>query len=306
MKKFIPRFILFILPLLLLFVLMEAFLRMIPNDYLLKKKYLDVHAEKIQTLVFGSSHAFRGINPEYFSGKTFNAGYVSQSLKYDYKIFEKYKHQMTALKTVVVPISYFSFVYELEHSIEAWRTKNYVIYYGFQNTASFKYYSELLSNSFKINVTRLVSYYIRGESSISSDSNGYGRLDITKNTDLERTGKEAAERHTVKDQAFVKDNCFYVQSIIEDCRKQGVQVILVTLPAWETYRVLLDSQQLIAMENNANNLSETYRNCIYINLLDDTDFVKNDFHSADHLNDAGAKKLSLKLNDIINQYNEQR
>lgn len=306
MKNFIIRFILFVLPLLLLFVMMEALLRMTPNDYLLKKNYLDAYPEQIQTLVFGSSHAFRGINPQYFSDKTFNAGYPSQSLKYDYKIFERYKQQLTALKTVVIPISYFSFVYELEHSIEAWRTKNYVIYYGFQNTASFKYYSELLSNSFKINMTRLVSYYIRGESSISSDSKGYGRLDIKKNTDLERTGKEAAERHTMEDKTFVKDNCFYVQSIIEDCQQRGVQVILLTLPAWKTYRALLDPQQLKAMENNAEKMSATYKNCIYLNLLDDPDFIKEDFHSADHLNDVGAKKLSLKLNEIINQHNEQR
>ena len=305
MKKFIPRSALFALPLLVLFVIMEVMLRKIPNDYLLKKNYLDTHAEKIQALVFGSSHAFRGINPEYFSDKTFNAGYVSQSLKYDYKIFETYKHQTTALKTVVIPISYFSFVYELENSKEAWRTKNYVIYYGFPNTASLKYYSELLSNSLKNNVKRLVSYYIRGVSNISSDSCGYGRLDVSDDTDLVKSAAEAAQRHT-KDQTFVKDNCFYVQTIIEDCQKNGIQVVLITLPAWKTYRALLDPQQLKSMEDNAEKMSETYGNCIYVNLLDDPDFIKDDFHSADHLNDTGAKKLSLKLNEIINRHNEQR
>jgi len=60
------------------------------------------------------------------------------------------------------------------------------------------------------------------------------------------------------------------------------------------------------MEDNAEKMSETYKNCIYVNLLDDPDFIKDDFHSADHLNEAGAKKLSLKLNEIINKHNEQR
>jgi len=89
MSKFIIRTLLFSLPVLALFIVMEILLRQIPNDYLLKKKYLDNHSKEIETLILGSSHSFYGINPLYFSNNTFNASHISQSLDYDFAILKK-------------------------------------------------------------------------------------------------------------------------------------------------------------------------------------------------------------------------
>ena len=107
MKKFILKTIFFLLPILVLAVIMEISLRAIPNDYKQKRNYMDSHSDEIEVLVLGSSHSLYGINPKYFSQKTYNMAYVSQSLDLDYKILEKYYNRFKNLKTIIVDISYF-------------------------------------------------------------------------------------------------------------------------------------------------------------------------------------------------------
>ena len=46
-------------------------------------------------------------------------------------------------------------------------------------------------------------------------------------------------------------------------------------------------------------LTKNYNNTTYVDFLLDTSFVKADFYDADHLNDKGAKKLTIKLESLI-------
>ena len=129
MKRFIVRALCFILPVLAGLTLGEYFLRQVPNDYSFKKEWLDHNSSQVEVLVLGSSHTYYGVNPVYFSKKSFNAAYVSQSIPYDYFIFTKYVNQMKNLSYVILPISYFSLWGSLENDGEAYRLKNYSIYY---------------------------------------------------------------------------------------------------------------------------------------------------------------------------------
>jgi len=87
MKKFITKTIFLLIPIIICAICMELLLRQLPNDYKYKKEYLDAHANKIETLILGSSHSFFDLDPTYFSNITFNAGEVSQTLNYDFEIF---------------------------------------------------------------------------------------------------------------------------------------------------------------------------------------------------------------------------
>jgi hypothetical protein len=108
MKKFIIYTLWFILPFVIIAIPMEYMLRQIPNDYKYKKNYLDKHSNEIQTLILGTSHAFYGIDPIYFSTNTFNASNVSQSLRFDFEILKKYQNEFANLETIVLAISYHS------------------------------------------------------------------------------------------------------------------------------------------------------------------------------------------------------
>jgi len=291
---------------------MEPLLRRIPNNYKYKKEYLDNNAGKIETLILGSSHSFFGINPEYFSTNTFNACYVSQTLNYDYKIFTKYKNRFKCLKTVILPISYSTLFAKLELNSDSWRIKNYLIYYGITTPSSLTDFMEITSCKPQSNVKRLYSYYLRNKSDISCSKYGWGTTDRSQNAqDLIKTGKIAAQRHTKdninskQNQITYKENIAMLHSIITWCNDKNIKVLLVTLPAFETYRKNINPEQLTVSVNIATNLALQYHNCSYLNLFADTNFVAKDYYDADHLNEIGAKKLSTIINNKTKNQDEK-
>ncbi len=89
MKKYLIRTLFIGFPIALFLLIGELALRNIPNDYSLKRDYLDKNAQNLKTLVLGSSHFYRGVNPDFLEQPAFNAAMVSQTLDYDLKILEK-------------------------------------------------------------------------------------------------------------------------------------------------------------------------------------------------------------------------
>src|SRR5690554_2313910 len=280
MKRFVIKTIYISLPILVVAILMEILLRNTPNDYLFKKQYLDKHSSEIDTLILGSSHSFYGFNPEYFSSNTFNASHISQSLNYDFEILKKYQDQFKNLKTIILPISYFTLFGKLEAGSESWRVKNYIIYYDLNTSKSLINYSEVLSNRINVNIKRIASYYVLSNSTIYCTDLGWGTRYNSKNArDLAETGKTAAKRHTRDDinsdkyQEIFNDNILILNSIIEWCNKKNVNVLLLTPPAFETYRQNLNQEQLKITINTTSEICSRHENCIYENLLSDTNFV---------------------------------
>ncbi|NQU51903.1 MAG: hypothetical protein HQ522_05140 [Bacteroidetes bacterium] len=308
MKKFIIKTIFISLPILLSGLFMEVLLRNIPNDYEFKKEYLDKNASEIETLILGSSHSFYGFNPVYFTTKTFNASHISQSLNYDFEIIKKYQFGFKQLKTIVLPISYFTLFGKLEAGSESWRVKNYILYYGLKISNSYTDYSEVLSNKINVNLKRLGSYYIKGNSAISCTSLGWGTNYKSENArDLIETGKTAALRHSkdindIKYKIILRDNELTLSSIVAWCKNRNISLVLLTPPAFKTYRQNLNEAQLNETIEIAKRIDLDNSNCIYLNLLNDTNFVSKDFYDADHLSEIGAEKLSKLINEKINNW----
>jgi hypothetical protein len=302
MKKFIIKISCFILPIIITGISLEFILREIPNDYSYKKHYLDTHSNEIQVLILGSSHAFYDINPIYFSKNTFNGSHVSQSLNLDFEILKKYAGNFKHLKTIILPVSYFTFWGNLGTDKESWRLKNYVIYYDMNIPHSFRDNSEFLSNKLYVNMIKLYSY-LKKRDILSCSQLGWGlNYKSEKAKDLTQTGKTAALRHTIdifsnKAMELFDENINILESIVELCEKQNIQVLLLTTPAYVTYREQLNDNQLTKMITAADQIAAKHPNCEYVNLLADTNFIAEDFYDADHLNEIGAKKLS----ELINQ-----
>jgi hypothetical protein len=306
MKKFIYKSTLFIIPFLFSVLFMEILLRNIPNDYGFKKEYLDKNASEIETMILGSSHSFYGFNPVYFTTKTFNASHISQSLNYDFEIIKKYQSDLKQLKTIILPISYFTLFWKLEAGPESWRVKNYILYYGLETSNSYANYSEVLSNKINMNLKRLGSYYITGNSAISCTSLGWGSNYKSKNArDLIETGKNASLRHSkhindIKYKNILRDNKQTLNYIIAWCKNRNIRIVLLTPPAFKSYHQNLNKTQLNLTIEIAEKIDSNNNNCIYLNLLNDTSFVAKDFYDADHLSEIGAEKLSKLINEKIN------
>lgn len=306
MRRFICKVLFFFVPIVVIAIIMEVLLRNIPNDYSSKKKYLDQYSSEIETLILGNSHAHSGLNPEFFTNNTFNAGYVSQSLDIDYAIFQKYLPQLDNLKTVIIPISYSSLWAVLAETSEAWRIKNYNIYYHLKTSRALKHQTELFSSHFILNVSRLYSYYVEKKPSIYSTPLGYGINYKSENPqDLTATGESAAKRHAVKDlqsermKAFFQNNMNILEAILSDCRQRNIKVLLITIPAYRSYTENLPAEPLEKTITTMQHLTNIHDHCCYMNLIEDDRFENMHFFDADHLNEIGARKLSLIVDEII-------
>lgn len=303
-KKLTIQILYFIIPVIAIAGVAEYFLRTIPNDYSLKCEYLDANSNETEVLILGSSHAFFGINPEYFSRKCFNASYMCQSLKYDYEILKKYENNFENMKTVILSVSYFNLFHNLEKSQESSRVKDYVIYYGMNTSYSLYNNFEIFNNAVGSNFKRLVLYYCYGEKSKYNLSSrlGWGEVFPPEHSkDLEVTGKIAVKLHSKKDLSCINENILILRSIVELCKRKKIEIILITTPAYVTYRENLHEEQYKLTVETAEKIAEEYDNCKYYNWIDDTNFNALDYNDANHLNGQGAKKLSLMLNDLINK-----
>lgn len=282
--------------------LLEVLLRSIPNDYGFKKTYLDENSNEIETLILGNSHTYYGLNPAFFTTKTFNASHISQSLDYDFEIIKKYQNELNRLKTIVLPISYFSLFEKLEESEESWRVKNYNIYYDIKTSNVLRFRLEILSNTLATNLKRLYSYYIAGNSERTCSGLGWGTNFSSENAlDLSASGKSAALRHTIKKyQPILKEQILVLNNLVEWCADREVKLILFTPPAHLTYRQNLDAKQLNTLERKIEKIVLKNSHCHYTNLLSDENFFSKDFYDADHLSEIGAEKLSNIANRLIN------
>ncbi len=302
MGRFASKVILFALPILFFAAFVEYIVRQIPNNYSYKNEYLSKNAEDVEILVLGNSHSLYGINPDHFTLNSFNASHVAQSLHYDYFIFEKFKNNLSNMRVLVLPISYFTLFYQLEDGLENWRIERYCIYYDYKHP-SLKYRTEIL-NAKTINIVSSVVKYLRSNGkthNITVSESGFGlEFSAQKQDNLVATGISAAERHTKKNFHKLDDNLELIDRLIAESSKMGVKVFLFTPPAWSSYTENLSTQQLSVMQTSISDLVKKYSNVEYHSFLHDNRFVKGDFKDADHLNEIGAKKLTKIIDHMIN------
>jgi hypothetical protein len=299
MKQFWLHILKIMLPIIVFFLVLEIAIRKIPNDYQLKKNYLDKNASKINTLILGSSHTFYGVNPKYFSKHTFNTAYVSQTLDLDEVLLGKYLRKMTNLKAVIIPISYSSLFETLETDVEKWRLKNYILYYGFENKYHFTNNFETLNHDILLNLKKAVKHYVLNKSFITSSNLGWG-TNFNSKERKKFEGQFTAKKHTANNFKLYDGNLKNLQEIIKMCQKKNIKILFITTPTHDSYYNNLNQIQLSKTIKTINELIQKNQNCIYLNLLKSRMFINTDFYDADHLNEIGAKKLSLFIDKKIN------
>ena len=299
MKRFLNQILLVaVLPVILILGIFEYTLRSAPNDYALKDEWMTKNTD-VRILSFGSSHAYYGIRPQYFNEKAFNLAFTSQSLKYDHYLYHKYVPLCDSLEYIILPISYFTLRQNMDGGAESWRIKGYCIYMDCD------YYAYDISKNLEISskdkLNSIFDVLFRGKTFLSCDSLGWGVNYSYKDRakDWQASGVTAADRHTKTNKEMLDENISYLEDMIEDTKKRGIEVILLTTPTFYTYRDNLDEAQLHEMVELCDNLAHKYDHVSYLNWLQHDSFIEDDFFDADHLNEYGAEKLSKLLNDYI-------
>lgn len=305
MKNFLLKSLGFFLLLVLVFGGFEWALRRIPNDYNYKATYYRHHDKEIKIWNVGSSHAYYGINPDYFEKTAFNGAHVSQSLDFDLKLLRKYIRRMDSLEVFILPVSYFSLFSRLEKGAEAWRCINYSEYplaqFGlrknlriFGDQAAFDRAKEALKGS-------------RNDRSCLDNGMGSAFRYENRYVQLDSIAAVSAARHKKSlHRKIMAQNESYIKQMARLCQKHQTKLILLSTPVHQSYYQLLDSTQLAITRETCHRIAADFPHCHYLDWMQDERFVTEDFFDADHLNHQGAIKLTQYLNDFIRDFSENK
>lgn len=289
----------------------EFFLRSIPNDFTRKQHSLKNIDDEVEILILGSSHAYVGLNPYYFDQKAFNMAYSSQSIDLDKEIWNKVKSQIPQLKTIIIPISYFSYGYTLENGNSAYKIKNYNIYYSiYSQSFRIENQLEILNHSIQQNWQHLQRAYKNPEAFVFVDNRGFNSRRIPlKKINWEESATHALKNHTLdlndeNTKVSIRKHVKYLEEIIQWSAEKNIRILLVSTPVTHFYHSKTNPQQLNHWKRTTQHLTTKYKHVEWLNYFEnDSTFTIQDFQDADHLNMMGAEKLSRLVNQFINQNN---
>lgn len=292
MKQFLVKIAFFLLPLAVVLSVTEMYVRSIPNTYKYKYDFMNANAGELRTLVLGSSHAYRGLNPEYLPQPAFNLAYSSQDIKRDCFLLERFIGEMDSLEYVIMSLSYHSLPEIME---DIGQSKVLLKYYGiYMSYPDTRYSMELAIPRWIDKVIMNLS----GEDVCDCDSLGFAK---------ERVGRPITESdalsvlayHTFKNKSRVGENMSVLEKMAAMLENKGAKLILITTPLTAEYFANMEMGQYRLMLDSALCLTEKFRNVVYLNYADDKRFVHSDFKDVDHLNSKGAEKLSVAVSDTI-------
>lgn len=297
MKRFWKKILLFVLPIIVLFGIGEWTLRNAPNSYEYKSNYMNGHTGEIKILILGSSHGLFNIDPKYLKDKAFNLANVSQTINYDYLLFNKFAPKMDSLKYIILPVSYFSLREDLDDSAEDWRTAYYTTFYHIlPQKIDFKNFVLFSTLNYET-IERIINSLLDNNDKPTLNIYGFDTSYIIskRNINWQYTGKIVVKRNTLSISKNNLKNKNYIREMAETCNKNNISLILLTTPTWKTYRKYIDKKQMDEVRNYCELLSQEYTNVTYLNLFNDARFKNNDFFDTDHLSTKGAKKLTQIL-----------
>lgn len=305
MKKFSCKLLLFLLPIIVALGFAEYFYRTVPNNYSVKNKNLIKNKSEIETLLFGDSHCFYGLNPAYFKTKTFNLSNVSQTIYFDKLLFDKNQGNLPKLSTIVLCIEYTNLSQKDNSQEDIWRKYYYQSYMDL-NVPLIKWYDlkqYFLSTTQQPSRTfDLMKKYAKTGFVNDCDLNGWG-TNFKKKDRIEPkiVAKERAKQQEDGSVDFTI-NSERINSIINTCKAKGINVIIVSMPQTNLYTSYLNKKKLNLIFKTCQNFqNQNPHQVYYLNLFNDNRFKDIDFYDSDHLNEFGAEKCSKIVDDFINK-----
>lgn len=305
MNKLIQKIIVYSLPLLLVCIAFELFYRLVPNDYSVKNEAIPSKYNDTEILIFGNSHTFYGLNPKYFTKPTYNLAHISQTLYFDKLLFDKHIDEFKNLKCVVLHIEYTSLSEIVDTKENNWRKYYYQSYMNLEVPSIKKYdlTKYFLSSTRSINAnTKLVLRYFKDGTIVDCDENGFGtnytkakKIPILKEDALLRV--ESIEDHLIN----FDDNTNRIQSIITECKKRKIKVILLNMPVTNYFSEAVNQIKLKKIQETCTIIAKNNDNVSYLNLFKDQQFTDDDFFDADHMNTDGATKCTKVVNEFVNK-----
>jgi len=298
MLKFLFRLFLLLLPFGLVWMYLEFKLSTFPTSYSEKEKSIKRQHNEIETLILGSSQSYWALNPDLFSSRAFNLANVSQSIDIDLALANHWIPGMPKLRTIILPISYFTLRTTLEVSTESWRLYFYHHENGLNWSSIKPYTPRAWSKTLLFTVPESVAILFGKEPGFLPDENGW--LEVNQVLNESEVAKERVRLHTrIQDKQIEARLCNLLKKNIVKWRSMGIETVLVTLPVTIDYYRYQDKDLI---SRNQSRIKEfTACGAKYFDLNQSAKFNMADFADFDHLNSKGSQKASRMVDTYVSQ-----
>ena len=279
----------------------EFRIRKIPNIFSFKRNNLEKNLKNIEVLIVGNSETQYGINPIYLSKKAFNLSQSGEHIIYTNEILHKYIAEMPKLKCIVISNSYFSFYRERNFQVEEnlLVAYNYYHYWGVNPTKLSvfdvnKYVVSLYSSNVFLEILfHNINYYIQNQY-----VNGWASFKGTEWNSLTKKAASAIikDHEKLMEIRDLNENIKTYQSLLDLCKKRDVEVYILNTPKHSFYVNAMNHYYLESNRDIVRKLLRASPSTKYIDYSTDSRFLDTDFYNLNHLNQDGAKKLSVIFN----------
>ncbi|MCX5660567.1 MAG: hypothetical protein NTW19_12710 [Planctomycetota bacterium] len=287
MRKLLIKATIFVLLNLGLLIAVEAFWPEVVTTAVHKRRIIERQLDA-DTLILGTSHTLMGINPELLSGHAVNLANTAQDIYYDCALARLYTPRMPNLKRVIIEISFFTWEYSMENNPEWWRRDLY----------NFAFHIPPYHPGWDLrNHSRLAAFgyervLLRQASPNPFRPDGW---QPTTSPFQPGSGKNKADLYLqIRREAWAPINEGLVVDLVRDLAKRGVEVVLVQMPAHESYRKELQPEADLKTKESTRRVIEK-TGVRFLDYLADPRFTIDDFVDGDHINEQGSRKFTKIL-----------
>lgn len=314
MKRYLIKITLFVLPIVLLLLPVEIFLR--NNAYKAKKDFLQKNKGKIEVLVLGPSYSFRAINPEYLDLTTASLAQVGSAINTNVLLFNKYSPELPRLKYVLFDLS-LGFLERNNGS--GWEGNHLLnIYHNVQTQSKTIKNYFLLTANFQFYIKLMASYILDREN--KELFNPYGFVyklskhnDLFKayNYDLEKLQQSGKLYNGLEFQNDINEENYALNSklldeFIHECIAKDIEIIFISPPKF----YLNNEKTLPLMNERRERFLDAYKGQKNIHFWNYETHLEKDiklFYDGTHLNPEGARQFSSLINKkLVSLYRQKQ
>ncbi|MFC4403546.1 hypothetical protein [Gracilibacillus xinjiangensis] len=263
-------------------------------------------------ILTGLSYTQKGVKEEYLEGNFFNFANPAQDIFYDFEMFKyaySFKEIKDNIKYAIIGLSYYSFHYDLSKSKNKHRTNYYYPIvrdfhnYGFINQVSQYHQTENSLNEIIFHSDHLLRLF--------EPQKGEFEKQIEETNNLTYNCQNKNEEEILKDIQFIRrdfnknypetveENKLVLSNYLDFLQQKSIKPIIIICPVTKLYQSFAPSRFKEEFYEIMDELRKKY-DFQLLDYFNSNAFEDSDFYDPSHINNKGAKKLSLLLNkDII-------
>tara|TARA_B100000795_G_scaffold250442_1_gene218627 strand:+ start:410 stop:1423 length:1014 start_codon:yes stop_codon:yes gene_type:complete len=326
MKLFFKNILLFIFPLVIIVIMMDLYLENMNSLYKEKANGLLEHANEIEILILGNSHATYGVDASGFSAFAFNIANVGQSIYFDKELTLQNLKKLKNLKYVLISLDYHSLYFSSQRG-----ERNIWSYYGNGIKHPSEVYNKADISPFLFGYYPRVSFsFLKKDLLTKWDFRNHPyHLDFDTEEGVDKTDTlvkgfisfSGTESNVFNNNYYINringhDNLINnsteeeivlneLDELITKLHSKWITPIFFSTPTFKDYNILLDPDIITYNNLITEKLCKKY-NIEFWDYAIDHDFIKKEFFNSDHLNKKGAERFSKMLDLRLKLYKIQQ